>query len=220
MVLGILEERKNMTRRVMKPQPWECPEEPGEYWWDIPNSEFEAIYCNDPDNSAFLKHNPFGNVGDVLWVRETFFKHDKNPGIFHYVADYENPEAFDVTGWKKVSGRYMPKEAARLFLKITDIRVQRLQNITEEDSIREGVYYYGDETGDYYDYMYDNCDLDDIGMATARESFKTLWQSINNKLRRNPSCRKFYETVGEDSWELNPWVWVISFDRCEKPEGF
>ena len=82
----------------------------------------------------------------------------------------------------------MPKEACRLFLKVTNVRVERLQDITEMDAIFEGCMQYEKDT----DWM------------TALYGFELLWKKIN----------------GESSWKSNPWVWVIEFERIEKPENF
>ena len=103
-----------------------------------------------------------------------------------------NPE------WR--SSATMPKSAARIFLKVTDIRVERLQDITEEQAKAEGCIDFNDKIG--------NSKFDDVMEfdLTARDAFAELWDS----------------TVKED-WQKfasSTWVWVIEFERCEKPEGW
>lgn len=112
---------------------------------------------------------------------------------------------------------HMPKEACRLFLKVTDIRVERLQDISESDAIAEGVQPNCDDAskcpspycekngcqgaGQYFHYMRD---LDDFPADNAKESFESLWEKIN----------------GRESWEASEWVWVISFEKIDKPNNF
>jgi len=92
----------------------------------------------------------------------------------------------------------MPKKACRLFLKVTNVRVERLQDINTQDAISEGIeeIHYGA----YKNYMSKEYD----GFGHPPESFKTLWQSIN----------------GIESWEANPFVWVVEFQKCETPKNF
>lgn len=93
---------------------------------------------------------------------------------------------------------HMPKEAARIFLKVTDVRVERLQDITEEQAEREGTQYYCPKCESYR-----ICGGDGFG----KSCFKKLWNSTVDK--------KQLEQYG---WDANPYVWVIEFKRCEKPE--
>jgi len=96
----------------------------------------------------------------------------------------------------------MPRDACRIILEITDVCVERLNQITEEDANAEGVLFYGDddpEQTDYKNYMYDDVYGDDWGVSTAKESFETLWESIN----------------GVESLKANPYVWVIQFKVVE-----
>ena len=95
---------------------------------------------------------------------------------------------------------FMPKEACRLFLRITDIRVERLQDISEKDAVSEGVYQF--PSGIYKFYMKEKLNNIRPGCANARASFYSLWQSIN----------------GPKSWNANPFVWVVSFTKINNPE--
>ncbi|HNW91201.1 MAG TPA: hypothetical protein PKN48_16195 [Bacteroidales bacterium] len=161
MVQAILEGRKTMTRRISKITPL-----------DVANENL----LDDILPIPIEQRCPYGQPGDILWVRESFFNHFSD--LYSYKAD-------NTKGNKKWKPSiHMPKAACRIFLRITDIRVERLKNITEEDANNEGV---------FLD-MWDN-------KVTA---FSNLWKKIN----------------GHDSWSANPWVWVISFERCEKPENF
>lgn len=98
----------------------------------------------------------------------------------------------------------MPKKACRLHLKIKALRIERLHDITEEDAKNEGIQWYKDPSGciRYRDYMadasgYGDPSVDYPSVPTSKHSFKTLWISIN----------------GKESWESNPWVWVITFKK-------
>lgn len=145
---------------------------------------------------------PYGQVGDVLWVRETFAKiKSLETGLTYSLpkADFEYYKDKLIQGekvkWK--SSIHMPKEACRLFLQIKSIRVEMLNDITEGDACLEGVELM--DTNRYKDYIDKH-----NSVISSRISFATLWQSIN----------------GEESWNSNPWVWVIEFERIEKPKNF
>ena len=175
MVQAILDGRKTQTRRVIKPQPLDVVTYADQRVW-YP----EVIKC------------PY-EVGDVLWVRETFTNSEEYPFIF-YKAD-----ADDVSiKWKP--SIFMPKSACRLFLQVKSVRVERLQDITEEDAIAEGIERIkkdGMLSFRSYAVKHDAC-------VYPYVSFQTLWHKIN----------------GPTSWVKNPWVWVIEFEKIEKPENF
>ncbi len=97
-------------------------------------------------------------------------------------------------GWK--SPLHMPKWAARTWLEVTEVRAERLQAISEEDAIAEGIFGPPMSQAGWRQYPYESCHLD-----TAKSSYRTLWESIN----------------GKGSWDLDPWVWVYSFKLCPKP---
>lgn len=194
MVRAILDGRKSCTRRIVKPQPTneiQCP----------------LGICTDGDKSeigkfAFSSHEYGGKMifckppyqpEDILYVRETWHK-DKYRYI--YRADYQDTEKFYRNGkevkikWKP--SIHMPKEAARIWLKVTDVRVERLQEITEIGATKEGCVY----------------DVEYALGNTAKGHLKKLWDSTIKK--------SALDTYG---WNASPWVWVIKFERCEKPEG-
>lgn len=158
------------------------------------------------DMGEWLVKCPY-EVGDVIWVRETFQQQcietdtDENwaakafesTGQYVYKADnYQLPKDSVAFGkWKP--GIHMPKSACRLFLEIKSVNVERLQLISDKDCIAEGI----DPN------KTDSEDINDCGF-TLYFRFKSLWQSIN----------------GPESWDLNPYVWVIEFEKIDKPENF
>ena len=197
-----------MTRRILKPQPTEnehrkigvIDQRHGEndglyYTWLDREAEGKSKVSDDYNPDTWKC--PYGTIGDRLWVREAFACRfgiipDRYIEKYFYRADGEHEGKLK---WKP--SIHMPRSASRITLEITKIRVERLNEISEDDAKNEGVLYYGDESGDYKNYEYDDKEGDDWGVKTAKESFQTLWESIN----------------GKGSWEANPWVWVIEFKR-------
>lgn len=140
---------------------------------------------------------PFGRPGDLLWVRETLYQNGEL-GL-EYVADKEcidesiipdDHKPYRNYAFCNIPSIHMPKWAARLWLQVTDVKVELLQDITEDDAISEGVEKMGEFVFPYKHYASGAASCID-----AKTSFRTLWQAIN----------------GDESWVLNPWVWVISF---------
>lgn len=216
MVLAILEGRKTQTRRMVKLKTLDparvgaiYPDGTGKGWvaWSPGKGVSAELTRQEYPDGGFPCL--YGSVGDVLWVREVHCRYGqwRKNGLtdtgrqkwkfypdaqFKEIRYFDNPPAVvekssrRSTGWYKRVARFMPKSACRIFLEITDIRVERVQEITEADSLAEGV-----TVG-----VYPN-DLPAL-------AFAGLWIDIN----------------GEGSWNFNPWVWVISFKRIDKPEGF
>lgn len=133
--------------------------------------------------------------GDILYVRETW---KKAPNGYYYHEDWQRDDIADVTKWKP--SIHMPKEAARIWLKVTDVRVERLQDITVDGCHREGI---NIETSAVTDGETLNRNHD-----FSLEKFETLWDSTVKK-----------SDIDRHGWDANPWVWVIEFERCEKPKG-
>lgn len=137
---------------------------------------------------------PYGQTGDILWVRETFCEIVKGSGHYYYKADTPsvNIKAFDTT-WKP--NIHMPKAACRIKLRITSIRIERLHDITEDDALAEGIAYdvMDDNSKACMNYIRKEYDI----QYKPKHSFLSLWQSIN----------------GLESLTANPWVWVITFER-------
>lgn len=192
MVQAILEGRKTQTRRVVKHQvSWEssCLPKGSLAGFAVYDKRGAQYWLDGEDQPATLADGfcPYGNPGDVLWVRESWFN-DADKGeapIYVYKATFRD---FPRGSSKWKPSIHMPYSACRLFLRITDIRVERLQDISEEDCLKEGI-----ESVKVSEAAYHS--------GTYGEWFRELWQSIN----------------GPESWEANPWVWVVSFERTEKP---
>jgi hypothetical protein len=151
------------------------------------------------DNVTFKFKCPYGQMGDILWVRETFriINHSGTASKYFYKADACETDLND----KKIKWKpsiFMPKEACRIKLKIIDIRVERIQDISEKDSKSEGVLLHerGKHWLNYIDQSYKMTQFI-YNLYSAKESYKSLWTLIN----------------GRDSWNNNPWVWVIEFKR-------
>lgn len=222
MVQAILAGRKTRTRRIMKPQVELCNHKAFTYapWKDDPTKFVESFsdkgfwYCqlcgNGTGNSNEFKgiKFPYGQVGDVLWVRETWCIIPHGPDSFGpYLYKSMGDEPYGK--WKP--SIHMPKSVCRLYLQITDIRVERLNEISEEDAKAEGLACLSKDGGITYKYGIPDKDglpgIDNHGWPWQEwntkpvEAFKTLWGKVN----------------GLDSWQANPWVWVITFKRIDNP---
>ena len=223
MVRAILDGRKTQTRRVMKPQPDPCPPPRGGHWW--PSNIFRTMLHVEKEmqngeggwGGLVGDACPFGDIGDRIWVRETFqgplfdfeqmeaYQEDSSkfqkPEFCVYKADGKpTPEFFDADENLHCCWRpsiHMPRWASRLLLEITDVRVERLNGISETDAEAEGIDMEALlDSQDCYDCIADH---NMTGRPTATGAFKYLWESI----------------YGSDSWHANPWVWVIEFKRIE-----
>lgn len=192
MVRAILEDRKTVTRRVVKPQPDGRP---------VPMTKDSCwpgyFAIQGTEKVVRLPYQP----GDILWVRETWAE---MPYGFVYRVDGEEPDGWDCDDrWRP--SIHMPRGAARIFLRVTGVRVERLQEITEDGAKAEGAeksYPYTDpETGKTVFV------LDEKG--TYRSGFSQIWDRTIKQKDRLSYC-----------WESTPWVWVIEFERCEKPGWF
>lgn len=190
MVRAILEGRKTQTRRIVKPQPppmmhidtCHYNNTGFAFWHNGEGANTGTCTCKD------LKP-PYGVPGDRLWVRETFYAdvtqaefedvlHD-GTGIY-YRATEIHPHLFR---WRP--SIHMPRWASRITLEVVSVRVERLNDISEEDAIAEGCPY---GVGGWM-----------VDPAVGDKQFPTLWESIN----------------GPGSWDANPWVWVREFKRIE-----
>ncbi|MGJ5858285.1 hypothetical protein [Serratia sp. G204Y] len=206
MVRAILDGRKTQTRRTLnwKRQPYTemAERDDGSLW----------PWAEDGERGGDIWFScPFGEVGDRLWVRETFAGHyldddqiqdikdgrDKAEDLCEYRADYSD-DADCVDGW--TPSIHMPRWASRITLEITAVRVERLNDISEEDARAEGVRAIENNFGNgpaYCDYLLPNLNDTAEWYNRASDSFKSLWKSI----------------YGVENWRANPWVWVIEFRR-------
>lgn len=181
MVRAILDGRKGATRRIVKGF---IPDDA--VWGYTAFTHKVYISCRgtfaDGDGEKFFKLPC--EPGDILYVRETW---KKAPNGYYYYEDWQRNDIADITKWKP--SIHMPKEAARIWLKVMNVRVERLQEITEVQAQAEGC----------------NSGLL-TGACTARGQFEDLWNSTVKK-----------SDIDRYGWDANPYVWVISFERCEKP---
>ena len=232
MVRAILDGRKTVTRRVAKKIPVETHRievnlRP-ETFKGIEVKEFECHWGGyQPDTGSFVDGccimKPPCQPGDILYIRETWFYemhlHDKVPGEpdlpsgryshrYVYKADFPDyPVGIGAgaNGWHP--SIHMPKEAARIWLKVTDVRVERLWDI--RDLRAEGIH--TSESCDECFAVCGGCDPDNspVGCDNEIEKFSELWDSTIKKA-----------DLDRYGWDANPWVWVIEFERCERPEGW
>ncbi len=201
MVLALLAGTKTQTRRIVKPQPdWDFPEpccSTTSEGWQGPIDRGAWAESADPDLD--FRRCPYGGPGDLLIVRENFTKvpasaYRMSEGVQQTVNPADPHEAaIYAAGWdrsipKWTPSIHMPRWASRLTLEITDVRVERLQNISEADAKSEGIGepYFGDGDPPF----------EEPGVMVSRwMQYRNLWKTIN----------------GADSWADNPWVWVVSF---------
>ena len=205
MVRAILDGRKTCTRRLVKTRRKDAC---GFYVTKRPDGSFAGIYEYDEDERMFENQLiPPYKPGDVLYVRETFIQAAAH--TFWYKAD-DNSWISEGLHWKP--SIHMPKEAARIWLKVTDVRVERLQDITEAQTEEEGFLFTPPclhRTGENY------CDIDGpcgnkikyCDMSAGELFGKVLWNSTIKK-----------SDLDRYGWDANPYVWVIEFELCEKPE--
>lgn len=207
MVRAILDGRKTCTRRVIKPQPQSrlCYTYAGSHndcigKWTYPNRGAHKLWGeeyklpeNIKDEELSKRWNPPYHTDDILYVRETWSEGYED-GTYIYRAD---DKLADLPTFKESSkliyhpSIHMPKEAARIWLKFTDVRVERLQDMWASDVSKEGLLFNKPTT------------VDEMLLAFAK-----LWNSTIKK-----------SDIDSYGWNANPWVWVIEFERCEKPEG-
>lgn len=183
MVRAILDGRKSCTRRINK--------DANDYV--VPDMDFY-----DSDKRTYAVHNYADKEhtdklsiaertcpicpSDILYVRESYSELSFG---YVYKADGENIDHLgNVIKWHP--SIHMPKEAARIWLKVTDVRVERLQDMTDDDAEAEGCFDY----------------------TSTALGFPDVWDSTIKK-----------SDLDSYGWDANPWVWVIEFERCEKPEG-
>lgn len=216
MIRAILAGKKTQTRRVVKPQP---KEQHNHFYYD------DNVFLAESGMQSHLFHNVYGDKGspygsvygngdiDTLWVRETWQAQNHSGQWWHEVPKGDRP----LHNWAVIDRAtpdpdlpipprwmpsiFMPRWASRLTLQVVDVRIERVQEISKDDAIAEGLdsfwVNYGRNTN--RSQMWRVNTWDDGGYLSPIEAFEHLWDSINAK--------RGY------SWQSNPWVWVVEFTR-------
>lgn len=214
MVRAILDGRKMVTRRVIKPQPksklcyvlagshkkdirrWVYPSKTAHEFW---GEEFE-LPDDITEEELKKKWNPPYHTDDILYVRETWSSVFVVPRRYLYKVECKEAENLPIKWHPSIN---MPKEAARIFLKVNDVRVERLEDMTDEDALKEGA-------------QGVKCDHAGLGAYGCTDCMNTGWLE--------PPMLEFMEIwdftikksdLGRYGWDANPWVWVIEFERIE-----
>lgn len=210
MVCALLAGAKTQTRRVVKPQ------SSGHHWAALPQrADYSSGYRNlhsdvwqfehrialnpQPDRDRWIRC-AYGAPGDVLWVRETW-AHDGSKGPALYRADWECKRDFPGVACEHGPDRwrpsiFMPRWASRLTLRITDVRVQRLQDISPEDARDEGVERRSTKVRQMWLYGQNADERAAIYLRACVWEYGGLWDRIN----------------GEGAWAANPYVWALTFE--------
>lgn len=226
MVRAILEGRKTQTRRVVNHRRWGVPvqikvDPPSFTWARFADAPFPDMW--------YSLGAPYGVPGDRLWVRETWLEFDRNhyteqgkpreylstrygvPRVngcaYRAECDKESDEIRAEYGYKWKPSIHMPRWASRLTLEITEVRVERVQEISEADAVAEGCNWFspddpGEPDEDPRIVGYPRMPTPERGFA--RQNYQRLWDSLNVK--------RGY------GWDVNPWVWVLSFKVSGPPE--
>lgn len=188
MVRAILDGRKTATRRVVKPQmPDHCPScmhIHSDFIYDKAAQNVYCASCGEPLDNGGFPYKPAYQPGDILYVRETWQECEWGYLYRAWPKGLHQPGTYKGISWRP--SIYMPKEAARIWLKVTDVRVERLQEIDTRGCQREGI---------------------DTTRNGVFKKFSLLWDSKVKKA-----------DIDRYGWDANPWVWVIEFERCEKPD--
>ncbi|MBX3653245.1 MAG: hypothetical protein KF686_03610 [Ramlibacter sp.] len=216
MVRAILEGRKTQTQRVVKPRDLA--------WMD----EHQGLR-----EKSNVERCPYGKPGDRLWVRETLRR--GSSGVWHYLADEKeismlstDPRCALMVSWAHHRDEdrnycpsiHMPRWASRITLEITGVRVERLQAISEADAIAEGCK--SDQPVTWWQGYKDSGEKLGLLHTQVQGDAPPDWMIEPHKMPPKPwllrGARHYYQTLwgdinGADSWESNPWVWVVEFKR-------
>lgn len=198
MVQEVLDGRKTATRRICR--------DGNDY--SVPDMQFFDVEKRTyaVHNYADREHREKLSIAertcpvcpnDLLWVREKWCNANKTGAEpdYYYYADTSTCEDYNNTKWKWRPSIHMPKAAARIWLRVTDIKVERLQDMTLDDFLAEGVVLRPEAFND-----------PDNAYLQAREIFKGVWGSTVPKAK-----------LPEYGWDADPWVWAITFARCYNP---
>lgn len=223
----ILDGIKTQTRRIIKSRSKLLPPPEAVYvsqvgkWFHFENTSETATTQDDdgkPELKTWTYTCPYGEEGDQLWVKENFYawgcwetrfsekkgRYERNfidltiqSGKSYRYMDCPPDQILsgksEMVGWWKRPSIFMPRVASRILLEITRIRVERLNDISEEDAIAEGA------KADPCDHARRTCSEIGCYGPSAKNDFQFIWDSIN----------------GNNSWQLNPWVWCINFKVIE-----
>ena len=190
MVEAIQDGRKTVTRRIVK---------------NVPNNVYAgrcvlgAGLFDEATHMRVVK--PTIEIGDILYVRETW---GYNRDMWLYKANYPEHE-WPLFIWHP--SIHMPKKIARIFLRVKDVRAERLQDITEVEALAEGIWKV-EGWPDTSRFTYTQKHIVGRVWSTARDCFMSLWNSTIKK--------EYLDTTG---WKANPWVWVIEFEKISKEEA-
>ena len=184
MVKAILEGRKTVTRRVIKPKYRD-----DEHGWTVCINSYthlvDDVAYTDGEGACTRSMKPPYQVGDILYVRETWI--ESAFGYVYRASDYSTIEEWAGEEIKWKPSIFMPKEAARIFLEVTNVRAEKLLEMSADDAIKEGCRPVLGESA-----------------WSARDNFEELWDSTVSG--------KDYEKY---KWSSNPWVWVIEFKKIQ-----
>ena len=228
MVRAILDGRKTCTRRVIKPQPqsglcytyggshkdcigkWTYPNRGAHEFW----GEEYKLPENIKDEELSKRWNPPYHTDDILYVRETWSE-GYEEGTYIYRA---SDKLAGLPTFKESSkliyhpSIHMPKEAARIWLKIMNVRVEQLQEMKPVDVIKEGAYPDCLDCLNTYGESGSQCCYGTEEQCSQCDEVMMEWEKLWNSTIKKSDLDSY-------GWSANPWVWVIEFERCEKPEG-
>lgn len=219
MVRAILDGRKSCTRRLVKLQPDEKHTYPLGFVTD--STEKKEVGCFgfgiDEYGGSIKYVKPLYHPGDTLYVRETWHKYIKRVGegkschlaeFYGYKASIANSEDADEPWHPSI---HMPKEAARIWLKVTNVRVERLQDMKPVDVIKEGAYPDCWDCLNTYGESGSQCCYGTEEECSQCDEVIMEWEKLWNSTIKKSDLDRY-------GWEANPWVFVYEFERCEKPK--
>jgi hypothetical protein len=228
MVRAILDGRKTCNRSVIKPQPQSglCYTYGGSHKscigkWTYPNKGAHEFFGeeyklpeNIKDEELSKRWNPPYHTDDILYVRETWSE-GYEEGTYIYRA---SDKLADLPTFKESSkliyhpSIHIPKEAARIWLKVTNVRVERLQEMKPVDVIKEGAYSDCWDCLNTYGESGSQCCYGTEEQCSQCDEVMMEWEKLWNSTIKKSDLDRY-------GWDANPWVWVIEFERCEKPGG-
>ena len=210
MVQAVLDGTKTVTRRVVKLKYDNThhqmkTDKYGTRLIEIQNDVEGETWGRNPDGGTwhkllgYIEPQPPHKKRDIMYVRETWcnINRDGTEPDYYYFADRRICEDYDESEWVWRPSIHMPKDAARIWLKVTNVAVERLHDMTLNDFLSEGVVLRPEAFND-----------PDNAYLQAREIFKGIWDSTVPK-----------KQLARYGWDANPWVWAVKFERCVKPEA-